>query len=92
MSFNVTQNEFNDFNFPPPSGADGPNNSVFTIGDVLNLSWHTQYTQMNLIQKQAANNTGILIASSFLAASHYFQTDLASKSRDGFLCVEGLSR
>jgi len=70
---NVTQGPANDFDFPPPSGQMGPNNSVFTIGDVLNLRWHTQFSQVNLIQRQNENDTEILLASNLATNSYIWK-------------------
>jgi hypothetical protein len=90
---NVTQGPANDFDFPPPSGQMGPNNSVFTIGDVLNLRWHTQFSQVNLIQRQNENDTEILLACSIplkLVATSALTAN--SESRNQFLHMEGHGR
>jgi hypothetical protein len=49
---NITQNRFHYFLFSVPTGFNGPNSFVLTVGDVLELSWFTQYTKMNLILGQ----------------------------------------
>jgi len=39
----------NFFNSPPPTGANGPNNLVLSIGSRLSLKWITNITSVNLL-------------------------------------------
>jgi len=54
--YNV-QKPDNDFIFPVPSGADGPNNAIFPIGSTLELKWATTMKSYDLIMYQQLPRT-----------------------------------
>ena len=46
-----------DFIFPVPTGDDGPNNTVFTIGSTVELKWATSLRNFDLMMYQQLDRT-----------------------------------
>jgi len=67
-----TQSPLDDFLFPPPSGPNGVNNSIFTIGSNVDLKWATTLDIFDLMlfqQLLVVSSCGSCINGPYVIAS-----------------------
>ena len=80
------QSKDNDFIFPVPSGENGPNNSVFTLGSTLKLEWATTYKKSDLFlyqQLARASSCGNCVNGPYNIASESFSSHIYTRLLTG---------